>query len=98
MRTFYLNNNQIQTSYNCPAGIADCAAFEYLRSIPNLAVHYHMRNAVSTDIIIGPVLNKFDAGTITIELKTICKACPNYLKEHQRVLALNKTKTYQNAL
>ena len=92
MRTFYLNGNKIQTSYHCPAGVTDCAAFEYLRTIPNLAIHYHMHNAVSTDIIIGPVLNPFHAGAVTMEIKKICNACPNYLRTNQRVVLLKNQK------
>jgi len=86
MRTFYMNGNEIKRSYNCPAGMAMCPAVDYLNAIPDLSVQYKMRDAISTDILIGPVKGRFKTSMITLEIIKLCRICPHTAKQRELVL------------
>jgi len=80
MRNFYVNANLIQKSYDCPVGVADCPAIDFLRAVPDLHVKYITHDKFNIDIVVGPVTSPWKAGEISFVIRQYCHHCPNYSK------------------
>lgn len=70
MRTFYVNNMEVQKSLKCPAGFASCPAFDFLKLCPN--VRYNMQSAFNVSVFIGRVQNPT---AISLKIQSLCDGC-----------------------
>ncbi|MBO7559912.1 MAG: hypothetical protein J6T27_02015 [Alphaproteobacteria bacterium] len=79
MRTFYVNEAEVQKSLKCPAGFATCPAFDFLKLCPN--VRYSMQGPFNVSVFIGPVQNPT---AISLKIQSLCDECLPREKHHIR--------------
>ena len=79
MRTFYVNEAEVQKSLKCPAGFATCPAFDFLKLCPN--VRYNMQGPFNVSVFIGPVQK---TTAISLKIQSLCDECLPREKHHIR--------------